>query len=149
MFFSREIFTYNSLALEVKLILPFLAAPELPGFSWSPGISIMLAKASAARGSRGIMWGLFVLSPWLGHSPAGSAQPVHCTPFCTSAPATVCHTPHTHPRSAELPRLPTTPSIPRWELLASLTLDSILQRRFLHLFKAPSHIWAQAGKESR
>lgn len=43
-FFSREIFTYKSLVLEVKLILPFLTAPEFPGFSWSPGIS-MVAKA--------------------------------------------------------------------------------------------------------
>lgn len=35
-FFSREIFTYKSLVLEVKLILPFLTAPEFPGLFLEP-----------------------------------------------------------------------------------------------------------------
>lgn len=143
MVFSRKIFTYNSLALQVKVILPFPAAPELPGFSWSPGIS----KQAQAL-SRGIMWGWFAFSPWLRHSSAGSAQPVHSTPFRASAPAPACHHPSHTPTPCRAAPTAIHTSCPRWELLTSLTLDPILQRRLPHLFKAPSHIWAQAGKES-
>lgn len=96
-FFSRKIFTYNSLVLEVKLILPFLTVPEFPGFSWSPGIS-MLAKAlsckekqedcHAKRCSAHGCDTILVAVPSLFRS----------TPFHTSdalGSATVCHNTHT------------------------------------------------------
>lgn len=83
-------------------------------------------------------------------SSGGCAQPVPSTPACTSgawAPATVCHhTLHTPTLCRAAPAASDTLH-PRWELLTRLTLDAILQRLLLHLFKALSHIWAQAGKE--